>query len=184
MVKNHLSLYGPDFWTLRPILSSIFSKLSDCLPLSLRIPSTPFNSVFLRHGKLLDSSQLNCPSWTKALKPQTKKEKFLFTSTQSSELLSKMQVSSMRTTPDCSQFSEPPWIGRCFLIWCYLTDFVYALYKSSVCLRCLLDSQSQSKSFPQTGRKTCFRAARVNPSYLSQTSLWWQMLLLKDGKLI
>lgn len=40
------------------------------------------------------------------------------------------------------------------------------------------------KCFHQIGRKTCFRTARANPSYLGQTSLWWQMLLLKDGELI
>lgn len=39
------------------------------------------------------------------------------------------------------------------------------------------------KSFYQIGRKTCFRAARANPSYLGQTSLWWQMLPLKGGEL-
>lgn len=40
------------------------------------------------------------------------------------------------------------------------------------------------KSFHQIVRKTCFRTAGANPSYFGQTSLWWQMLPLKDGELI
>lgn len=39
------------------------------------------------------------------------------------------------------------------------------------------------KSLHQTDRKTCLGTVRANPSYLSQTSQWWQMLLLKDGEL-
>lgn len=165
-------------------------KLSDCLSLSLRIPQTPFNSILLFHttGKVLRSSQLNCPRWTKPLKPQAKKRKIPLYFNSKCLVPSccvRYRSASTRMILDYSKLSEPPWVGRCLLIWCYLTDFIYALYKNpdkqtSQTHR----SQSQSKSFPQTGRKTCFRTARANPSYLSQTSLWWQMLLLKDGKLI
>lgn len=143
-------------------------KLSDCLSLSLRVPKTPFNSILLWHGKVLCYSQLNCPSWTKPLKSQTKKRKIpLYFNSNCLVHSSCIRYKSASTgmSPDYSKLSEPPWVGRCLLIWCYLTDFIYALYKNSAKQTSQTHrSHSQSKSFPQSSRKTCFRTARANPS--------------------
>lgn len=57
---------------------------------------------------------------------------------------------------------------------------LYAQYTPCRHLQCT----AVLESFHQIVRKTYFRTARANPSYFGQTSLWWQMLPLKDGELI